>query len=710
MRCPFSRSRTFMTLPFFITAPLGTEDLVAREAEQYGAAEVKVTRAGVRVEAETAFIYRFCLNSRVASRLLFRLGEYDVNSADSLHAAAKQIDWQQHMHADATIAVHFDGTNDWMRNTQFGAQTVKDAVVDYMRDAGLPRPNVDKTHPDLRIHAYLYRDRISLAIDLSGPLHMRGYRDKAGKAPMRETLAAAMLMRGNWQASDDQPLVDPMCGSGTILIEAAMMAANVGPGLLRDFFPFQRWPLANQNEWKSVRDEAEIKAKEGRATTGKRFFGLDLDRSVLGLAKDNAHAAGVGHLINFAYGDIADLTNKYGAQGTVISNPPYGERLGTLAEVLALHYQFGTQLKAHFGDWRALIYNIDGSLLNQLRMRADKRHTLYNGQLKGTLASYQISSSEPKPIAEDFINRVKKNMKRLNKWIKQSDTDCYRVYDRDLPEYNLAIDFYGDWVIVQEFAAPKTIDEKKAQNRLNDALVALADLPQVDSRQIALKTRMRQRGAQQYERQQQANVWFKVNEGQCRFWINPLDYLDTGLFLDHRTVRMELGAMAEGQRVLNLFCYTGTATCHAAKGGATSSVSVDMSRTYLDWAARNFELNGMDPKQHQLIKADCMKWLVSTSDRFDLIFIDPPSFSNSKKMEGHFDVQRDHVELLAYARELLTPGGVIVFSNNLRGFKLDSEKLAKYDLSIQDVTEASLPEDFKRNQRIHHCFLLECER
>jgi 23S rRNA (guanine2445-N2)-methyltransferase / 23S rRNA (guanine2069-N7)-methyltransferase len=455
---------------------------------------------------------------------------------------------------------------------------------------------------------------------------------------------------------------------------------------------------------------AEDRAKSGRVNTTARFYGRDVDREVIAIAKQNAQVAGVAHLIEFAVADVRDLTNKFGEQGTFVCNPPYGERLGTLAEVLALHYRFGCRMKAEFGGWRALIFNVDDNLLNQLRMRADKRHTLYNGQLKGTLASYQITSGEPKPIAEDFINRVNKNMKRLSKWIKQSQTNCYRVYDRDLPEYNLAIDFYGDWVVVQEFAAPKSIDENKARNRLNDALVALAELPNVDSRQIALKTRMRQRGTQQYERQQQANIWFKVTEGACRFWINPLDYLDTGLFLDHRTVRMELGAMAEGQRVLNLFCYTGTATCHAAKGGAVSSVSVDMSRTYLDWAARNFELNGLDAKKHQLVKADCMKWLVSSSDRFDLIFIDPPSFSNSKRMEGHFDVQRDHVELIAYARELLSPGGVILFSNNLRGFKLDSEKLGKYDLSIQDVTKASLPEDFKRNQKIHHCFLLECER
>ncbi|GAA5217801.1 bifunctional 23S rRNA (guanine(2069)-N(7))-methyltransferase RlmK/23S rRNA (guanine(2445)-N(2))-methyltransferase RlmL [Corallincola platygyrae] len=699
-----------MTLELFITAPLGMEDLAAKEAEQLGAFETKLARAGVQVKGDINFVYQFCLYSRVASRLLLSLGSYDVKSADAVYNAAKQIDWQKHMRANGTIAVQFDGTNNWMRNTQFGAQTVKDAVVDFCRENELPRPSVDKAYPDLRIHAYLNRDQISLSIDLSGPLHQRGYRDKAGAAPMRESLAAAILYRAGYDSHSEQPLVDPMCGSGTLVIEAAMMAADIAPGLLTDSFPFQRWPQADETLWFEARDAAEQRAKLGRSQTKKRFFGKDLDYGMVALAKENANTAGVGHLVEFSQGDVSELDNRYGAQGLLVSNPPYGERLGTIAEVLAIHYYLGRQLKQHFGEWRAAIYNIDDSMLNQLRMRADKRYTLYNGQLKGTLATYQIKQGEPKPLAEDFINRVKKNIKRLNKWIKTADTDCYRIYDRDLPEYNLAIDKYGDWLVVQEFAAPKSIDEQKARNRLNDALVALTELPDVDSRQIALKTRQRQKGQQQYQRQQQANVWFRVNEGQCRFWVNPLDYLDTGLFLDHRTVRTELGAMAEGKRILNLFCYTATATCHAAKGGAESSVSVDMSRTYLDWAARNIELNGLDPKRHVLVKADCMKWLASTHDKFDLIFIDPPSFSNSKRMEGHFDVQRDHVELLAYARELLEPGGTIVFSNNLRGFKLDEEKLAKYDLEIEDVTQASLPEDFKRNQKIHHCYLLDCKR
>ena len=384
-----------------------------------------------------------------------------------------------------------------------------------------------------------------------------------------------------------------------------------------------------------------------------------------------------------------------------------------------LYGRLGENLRRHFVGWKAAIFTGNPDLAKEIAIRARRKHSLYNGALQCQLLHFDIEErwffgaqkdlrpAQPAPPlsagAIMFANRIKKNLRQVGRWAKKNDISCYRLYDADMPEYAVAVDLYGTWVHVQEYQAPDTVDADMARQRLKEAMAVLPEALAVSPEQIFLKVRSRQSGPSQYRKLQEQKQFHEVAEGNCRFWVNFTDYLDTGLFLDHRPTRFLVQELAAGKRFLNLFAYTGSATVHALKGGAASTLTVDMSRTYLDWAQRNLALNGFQlDGSHRLLQADCLAWLEQAEGSFDLIFLDPPSFSNSKSMTGTFDVQRDHVALLRQALGLLAEGGVLLFSNNLRRFKLDREALA--DLEIEDITAATIPKDFARNQRIHNCW------
>ena len=305
-----------------------------------------------------------------------------------------------------------------------------------------------------------------------------------------------------------------------------------------------------------------------------------------------------------------------------------------------------------------------------------------------------------------FANRLQKNLKQLGKWAKKAGVECYRLYDADMPEYAVAVDLYRDWVHVQEYAAPRSIDPQKAQTRLLDALAAIPVALGISSDKVVIKRRERQTGTRQYERQDQQGRFMEVSEGGVKLLVNLTDYLDTGLFLDHRPLRLRIQREAAGKRFLNLFCYTATATVHAARGGARSTTSVDLSKTYLDWARRNLALNGFSDKQ-RLEQGNVMQWLAEDRGEYDLIFIDPPTFSNSKRMEGVFDVQRDQVELIDLAMARLAPGGVLYFSNNFRKFVLDEGVQARYQ--VEEISEQTLDPDFVRNPKIHRAWMIQAK-
>ncbi|OAQ15499.1 23S rRNA methyltransferase [Bibersteinia trehalosi Y31] len=724
---------------YFATCARGFEEMLKSELQQINHAECKIAQGGVHFTTSLEGAYKALLHSRLASRILLPLINTKIFSDSDLYASVVAFNWAELFDPRDTFFVDFNGTNREIRHTQFGAMRVKDGIVDYFERKGFARPTVDKIRPDVRLHAYLNREELVISLDLSGEaLHMRGYREDTGAAPLRETLAAAIILRSGWKVGT--PLVDPMCGSGTLLIEAAQMAANIAPQINRKKWGFDCWKGHQVAVWEKVKNEAVMKQMVGadrcvRPETDENgrthrsaptmFFGFDLDHRVLTKAKQNAENAGVAHLIQFQQGDVATLKNPCAEQiGTVICNPPYGERLGTTPALIALYSVFGQRLKQQFAGWNASIFSSEPELLNCLRLRSARQFKAKNGPLDCVQKNYLISENANKrsdlgenlqfeqnrEVAKDFANRLAKNIKKIEKWAKQQGLEAYRLYDADLPEYNLAVDRYKDHIVVQEYQAPKNIDENKARQRLLDAVSATLAVTGVETNKLVLKVRQKQKGTNQYEKLANKGDYFFVEEYGAKLWVNLTDYLDTGLFLDHRLTRKMVGEMAKGKTFLNLFAYTGSATIHAALHGAKSTTTVDMSNTYLNWAEQNLELNdltGRNHRNHRLIQADCLQWLAECRERFELIFVDPPTFSNSKRMENSWDVQRDHLKLFENLKRILTHDGTIVFSNNKRGFKMDFDGLAELGLTAENISAKTLPLDFERNPQIHNCWIVK---
>lgn len=707
-------------LNFFAAAPRGYEYALSLELAELGASEIKESVAGVYFSAPLELAYRITLWSRLASRIIMVIYKGPCESPEQLYNAAYCIDWQTHFHNTSSFSIDFHGVGGFIKNSQFGALKVKDAVVDRFRDDGCRRPDVARVDADFKIDAHYRRGQITLGINFSGPaLHQRGYRVTTGEAPLKENLAANMLVRSGWK-QEPQDLLDPFCGSGTVLIEAAMMACDIAPALYRHKFGFQKWLGHQDKVWQSLVEEAKARASLGIKRCEVKFFGSDIDSRLVALAKRNAQNAGVAELIEFSVSNALNVKPPV-EQGFLITNPPYGERLGTVTELLQLYYQLGDKFKSDFGGWKVAVLNSDIELLSALKLKADKQMKMFNGALECAFNLYTLHAQstrriepsqvlaqggEISEVATSFANRIKKNFKQLSKWAKREGIDSFRLYDADIPEYNVAVDKYLDYIVIQEYSAPKAIPEAVTKRRLTDILLVLPNAIDVEPDKIILKTRERQKGMNQYQKLDTKKLELNTIEYGAKFKLNLQDYLDTGLFLDHRLTRKLVGEKSKGRDVLNLFAYTGTASVHAALGGAKSVTTVDMSNTYLNWAQDNFTLNGLSGRQYQFIQSDCLQWINDCQDKYDLIFIDPPTFSNSKRMEDSFDVQRDHVKLLTALVKLLNPNGEIVFSNNKRKFKMDSEAISVLGFNVANIDDKTLPLDFKRNPQIHNTWLI----
>ena len=721
---------------FTVTAARGMLPLLAKELAEMGIKELKQEQGNIRFTGSLEDAYRVCLWSRIAIRVLMPIAHFSATTTDELYQGIHDLPWEDHIDAEgSTIAVDFNSFRSKINHTQYGAQRVKDGIVDRFREQTGERPSVDLHQPDLRINVYLKHNQAIVSIDLSGEsLHKRGYRVQTTPAPLKEHLAAAILMTAEWPrvAKQGWGLIDPMCGSGTFLIEAAMMAADIAPGILRDYFGFLYWKQHDKEAWQQLKAEAERRRHSGLARLPV-IAGGDADLKSIQAAKANIAEIGLTDRIQIEQRDLLDWPSHaktLPASGMVICNPPYGERMGNVDELHHLYESLGNIVTESFPGWRTTLITDNENLgkftgltlfdsvpfdngpiaCKVLCYRAPRpvsSRALHSDQTTSTVPVSQPTDQqiELSDQAEMFANRLKKNLKHLGKWARKNKIDCYRLYDADLPDYAVAIDLYGDHVHVQEYAPPKSIDPEKAVQRLNDVMQVIPQILQIPVSHVALKLRQKQRGTQQYEAQGAQKQRFKVTESELNFWVNLTDYLDTGLFLDHRITRQMIAELAAGKDVLNLFAYTGSATVYAAAGQAKSTTTVDMSNTYLQWSQDNMALNGFTGEQHQYIRANCLEWLQSAHQepqRYGLIFLDPPTFSNSSRMEGVFDIQRDHVALINMTVDLLTDDGVLVFSTNRRDFKID--KAALSNLTIKDISQVTLPKDFERNPKIHYCW------
>ena len=718
-----------MKIKLFVSCPKGVENLLQEELQHFGGSEFRQTVGGIYCESEFDSIYRICLWSRLANRVVWLLEQVNINSKDDIYRTVKRIMWPAVFSLQKSFAVDFRGTNKFITHSNYGALLVKDAVADHFTEELGRRPNVDVQNPDVQLYARLRKNQFVIGIEMSGgSLHRRGYRLDGARAPLKENLAAALMLRTGLKTGDTRILLDPLCGSGTLLIEGVMIRLGLAPGLQREKFGFESLVRHKPDVWKQMVDEARQQRDHALMTAEEAgqilAYGYDQDVKVIATAKQNAQRAGLAGLIEFKHQALLDFASTIpGEHALLVTNPPYGERLSERNTLFPIYQMLGEKIRQYCQGGMAAVLSSDDYLLKALSLQKSKAYHFYNGELKIDWLLFQIykkavnqqedareggleikEDSQFEKGVEMVANRLRKNGKRLQNWLKQQEIHCYRVYDADMPEYAFALDCYGDHYQLTEYAPPKLVDQYAAFQRRQQFIKAVKTVFALRDHQLVLKERRQQKGKAQYEKLDESKHYFLVKEGEARLWVNLHDYLDTGLFLDHRPVRKMIGEIAEGKRFLNLFSYTSAATVHAALGGAKSSTSVDMSNTYIEWSQRNFRSNRLDMKRHVLVRANCLEWLARCRDQYDLVFLDPPSFSNSKKMETTFDVQRDQRTLIEDAMRVLAPEGTLVFSNNRRDFKLDPFIEEKF--LVENITPKTIDKDFERNPKIHGCWLI----
>ncbi|MDD2463671.1 MAG: bifunctional 23S rRNA (guanine(2069)-N(7))-methyltransferase RlmK/23S rRNA (guanine(2445)-N(2))-methyltransferase RlmL [Desulfobulbus sp.] len=714
-----ARKKKKQPLRFTATCGSGLEELVSEEIASFGGAGIESRPGAVSWSGNLETGYRACLWSRFASRILLELAKFDAPDTDALYTHAGTILWDDHFTIKSTFAVHTTLVNAAINHSQYASLRIKDAIVDQFRKRFGKRPDVDAMNPDIRLNLHVQGTGASLSLDLSGEsLHRRGYRTATGEAPLKETLAAAIVRFSGWldRVKEEPILLDPMCGGATLLIEAALMLSDSAPGLLRKTFGFMGWNKHDPQLWDRLVQNALDREGQGLPESWPQFIGFDADPKVVAAARKNVIAAGLRDIIVVKQRQLAGLQSP-GPHGCLITNPPYGERLSEKEAVKYLYRSLGRTFQSQFAGWTMGFFTANPDLAEMTGIQWQSRYRLFNGPLKcqllvgsesqlkeRELATWTVTPLPPGSPGEDLANRLIKNCNHYLPWAQAEGITCFRLYDSDIPEFNLAVDLYEEWVHVQEYAPPASVDSDKAEERFSLALQVIRSVFDLPRSRVFIKTRQKQKGSQQYQKKSTSGSLLEIHEGNCRFLVNFTDYLDTGLFLDHRNTRARLKQLAQGKTFLNLFAYTGSATVYAAMGGATSTTTVDVSDTYLARAQANLALNGFGGPLHQIVEADCLDWLKKSNDRFGLIFLDPPTFSNSRHRKQTFDIQADHPALIRLAMQHLAKAGILVFSTNFRKFKLDDTLEQQFD--IREISEETVPFDFKRNHRIHRCWEL----
>ena len=744
-----------LMLDLIVTCADGLEAPLQTELTSFGiASEIKST-GRLTVTGSLKDLYTICLWSRVASRVLMLIkrkninAEYDV--AEQLYGLAKSIDWTKEFTLEQTFAIRLSVDKRVAVSQQFAMLRIKDAIADTFNEVYDSRPNVDSKNPDFSIFATVNDKQAELYLDLSGTsLHRRGYRVAMTDAPLKENLAAALLYSAGWHkknSDDDAPfynaLIDPMCGSGTFIIEALLMHCDYAVGIDKaaNQFGFYQWQHHDEILWQSMIDDAQIRFREALAIACEQpdtlplILGFDADSGAILATEKNLIAAGLHDLLPLLDIETRALdqlksrlrpmvTDGRLSNPLIITNPPYGERLGDEDIIKPLYQAIGLILQDSFaGSGITPMLGILASHVEQvdiLPIKEPKTLRCHNGAITvyfryGQLISGQvghlISQFNKRDIAvdegQDFLNRLQKNLGRLKAQAVKENVSNLRVYNADLPDFKVAIDLYGDYVHVQEYAPPKTIPPETAKKRFNLALMGIREVFGINREQIFIKTRARQSGNDQYSKQgntEKRGKFYIAREDGAYFYVNFTDYLDTGLFIDHRNMRARIKANSKDKTVLNLFAYTCTASVHAALAGAKKVTSVDLSQNYLDWGKQNFALNGLNVSgnKYKFVAADIFEWIKDNTEQFDIIFIDPPTFSNSKKFQGTFDVQRDHTALINRAMNRLTADGVLYFSNNFTRFELDEQLIQRYN--IIDITPQTIGFDFDIKKPIHRSF------
>lgn len=754
-------------MEFYASCPEGFEQALSDELNALNVPQVRKLKGRVSFGGELATAQRVCLWSRLASRVFVVLKRFACENAQDLYEGARAMAWEDIVRGH-TIAVTGRGTNRALRNSHYAALCVKDAICDRMISAAGRRPDIDTDYPDARIALSLRGNRASIHLDLSGePLFKRLPRaatrpnNIAGSHVLRPDYAALILAEAGWPAlcaSSEQPiLIDAGCAGGGVVLEAARIMTDVAPGLMRSTWGFEGWQEHDDAAWSALLNEADERAERGRSRHG-RIVACGTSDQAASFAQRVIASAHLAERVTFLPAQASKIARKLGihaksapldaaivADVTEHSLDGCGQSLSVIAELRGLpalesaqtvvltrnqivERALGTRARAARtvkpNNEDARLLHFDGAAQAENILEEKQNRT----DATSAIATVEVGDNERVavlvPESDQFAARLRKVARQRRKWARREQITCYRVYDADLPDYAVAIDLYQNadddtekWLVIAEYAAPKSVDASLAQARLLDVLTISQHVFGISRDHIFARERTRSRGGSQYarssasvKRQDPLAQAHAIREGGLSFLVNFDSYLDTGIFLDHRVTRSLVRSHARGARFLNLFAYTGTATCYAADGGAASTTTVDMSNTYLGWAERNMRANGFSGRAHRFIRADVLAWVMEqrrASRTWDLIFCDPPTFSNSSKMgERTWDVQRDHAELIENLVTLLAAGGELIFSCNLRNFKPDTARLNAAGIEVEDISAQTIPEDFARNPRIHRCYLV----
>ncbi|MGB3788318.1 MAG: THUMP domain-containing protein [Phormidesmis sp.] len=370
---------------YFATVARGLEPLVVEELERLGAKDVQPGFCGAEFKGDRALLYKVNLWARLPFRILLRLNEFNCATAEDLFAGVQRIDWSDYLTPDRTLAVTATGKTDALNHTHFTSLQVKNAIVEQQTAAFGHRSDVDTHEPDLRINVHLHQDRATLSLDSSGDsLHRRGYRPAVGAAPLKESLAAALIQLSGWQP--DQAFFDPLCGSGTLPLEAGLQALQVAPGLFRERFGFETWLDYDDALWESM----IAKAEEQQKTELLAFVGgSDHDPNVLIQAHNNAQKSGIEHLVSFQQNELTDVEAPADS-GILLCNPPYGERLGRDTDLGAFYKLLGNVLKQRFKGWTAYVLSGNKALSSNIGLKSASRVPVYNGALLCQLMKYEL--------------------------------------------------------------------------------------------------------------------------------------------------------------------------------------------------------------------------------------------------------------------------------------------------------------------------------
>jgi len=704
------------------TSTFGLEAVVARELEALGYPAKIVSVGRIAFEGDEAAIFRANTWLRCADRVLIEVGSFGATDFGELFDRTNELPWERWIAPDAAFPVNGRSVKSKLSSVPACQKICKKAIVEKLRKAH-HTATLPETGPPCVVEVSMLNDVATLTLDTTGAgLNKRGYRRKVGKAPLKETLAAGLVQLSFWKP--DRPLLDPFCGGGTIGIEAALIGRNMAPGMNRTFAAGD-WPASDSSLAARAIEEARDLALFDRPL---EILGSDIDPEQAQLARDHAHHAGLGNSLKFSVKAFADLDCDL-EYGCLFCNPPYAERIGHKSDVEEIYRSMPDVLR-RLKTWSHYILTSYRRFEAIVGQKADRRRKLYNGPIECTYFQFHgprppkgwtngpaQATSAPEAVmqafggldpraesqSEMFANRLAKQARHLRKWPGRGIT-CYRLYDRDIPEIPLAVDLYAGRLHIAEYDRPHDRTAGQHADWLERMASAAGERLAIRPENIFLKRRRRQRGTDQYEKvSEDATPRVTVSEGGCKFLVNLSDYIDTGLFLDHRITRGMVRDESAGKRMVNLFAYTGAFSVYSAAGGAVSTTTVDLSNTYLDWARANFRLNGIAGDSHRFVRSGAMEFIRDHAPgaQYDLAVVDPPTFSNSKSAAGVFDIQRDYVELLTGLAQLMSPGGVIYFSTNFKRFKFDESAVP--GAAPREISRQTVPEDF-RNKRIHRCW------